>query len=139
MGLKKGEERQAADLLAALSEPPTEKLRVKESFLNDSAGSLGIRLHVNMEIPEESAAMDAYSNAWPVTAVEDLGLWRTSSGPIGEGRVTLEAVRRGTDLWCLLHFDEAMSSRVERRSAKSSRTRGTALAPAHPLWDNHED
>jgi hypothetical protein len=139
MGLKKGEERQAIDLLAGVSEPPTEKLRVKESFLNDSAVGLGIRIHVNMEIPEESAAMHAYGNGWPVTAVEDLALWRTSSGPIGAGRVTVEAVRRGTDLWCLLHLDEAASGHEERRSAKSSRTRRAALAPAHPLWDKNED
>jgi hypothetical protein len=139
MGLKKGEARQAADLLAAVSGPPTEKLRVKESFLNDSASSQGIRVHVNMEIPKESAAMDAYSNNWPVSAVEDLGLWRTSSGPIGEGRVTLEGLRRGADLWCLLHFDEAASGRVERRGAKSSRTTAVAPAPTQPLWANNED
>jgi hypothetical protein len=37
MALKKGEERQAADLLADVSSPPAEKLRVKESFLNARA------------------------------------------------------------------------------------------------------
>jgi hypothetical protein len=92
-----------------------------------------------MEIPKESAAMEANSNDSPVSAVEDLGLWRTSSGPIGEGRVTLEALRRGADLWCLLHFDEAASGRVERRGDKSSRTRAAAPAPAQPLWANNED
>lgn len=139
MGLKKGEERQAIDLLAGVSEPPTQKLRVKESFLNDSAAALGVRVHVNMEVPEESVAMRVYNDGWPASAVEDLRLWRTSSGPIGDGRVTLEAVRRGADLWCLMHFDEARSGDVERRRAKSSRTRGAAPAPVHPLLGNNED
>lgn len=139
MGLKKGEERQVADLLASVSGPPAEKLRVKESFLNDSAGSQGIRVHVNMEIPQESAAMDAYNNAWPVTAVEDLALWRTSSGPIGEGRVTLEGARRGADLWCLLHFDEVKARHLERRAAKSPRTKAATPTSARSLWDGDEN
>jgi hypothetical protein len=107
--------------------------------MRNSAGSQGIRVHVNMEIPGESAAMAAYSSACPVTAVEDLGLWRTSSGPIGEGRVTLEGTRRGADLWCLLDFDEVEARHVERGAAKSPRTKAAAPASARSLWDNSED
>jgi hypothetical protein len=139
MGLKKGEERQAIDLLATVSGPPIEKLRVKESFLNALAERLGIRVHINMEVPAESAAMRAFNDAWPVTAVENLDLWRTSSGPIGDGHVNVEAVRRGSDLWCLLLFEEGSLGHGARRSATSRRARSAAPAPPRPLWDGNED
>jgi hypothetical protein len=94
-----------------------------------------------MEVPAESAAMRAFTDAWssPVAEVEDLNLWRTSSGPIGDGRVNVEAVRRGSELWCLLLLEEAVPSPGTRRRATSLRAKGAAPAPAYPLWDGDED
>jgi len=138
LGLKKNEEQQARDLLAAVTEPPTAKLRVKEASANAAAEALGIRVHVNMEVPLESVAGIAFESPSITTQTgrEDLGLWRTSGGPIGDGPMSVEAVRRGSDLWCLLHFTQ--STRGKGRQGASTRAKSTKVRPPKPLWGDDE-
>ena len=141
LGLKKNEERQARDLLSTVTEPPAAKLRVKEASGNTAAEALGIRVHLNMEIPADSIAAAAFEAASSTlqTGDEDLGLWRTSGGPIGEGRIGVEALRRGDDLWCLLHFQSATTAgMVADRQKAPTRTKSTKVMPPKPLWGDDQ-
>jgi hypothetical protein len=136
LGLKKREERQARDLLSTVAEAPAVKLRVKEASANSAAEALGIRVHVNMEVPAESVATTAFEapSAMVHSGEEDLGLWRTSGGPIGQGVVSVEAIRRGDDLWCLLHFAPATAGGVARRQNAFAREKSTKVSAPKPLW-----
>jgi len=141
LGLKKNEERQARDLLSTVTEPPAAKLRVKEASGNTATEALGIRVHLNMEIPADSIAAAAFEAASSTlqTGDEDLGLWRTSGGPIGEGRIGVEALRRGDDLWCLLHFQSATTAgMVADRQKTPTRTKSTKVMPPKPLWGDDQ-
>lgn len=139
LGLKKNEERQAKDLLSTVTEPPAAKLRVKEASANAAAEPLGIRVHVNMEVPAESVAATAFEapSATVQSGQEDLGLWRTSGGPVGEGPMSVEAVRRGDDLWCLLHFTAATAGNLARRQNTSARGK-SKVRPPRPLWGDDQ-
>ena len=141
LGLKKNEERQARDLLSTVTEPPAAKLRVKEASANTAAETLGIRVHLNMEVPADSVATAAFEAASSTlqTGDEDLGLWRTSGGPIGEGRIGVEALRRSDDLWCLLHFQSATTAgMVAHRQKTPTRTKSTKVIPPKPLWGDDQ-
>jgi len=140
LGLKKAEERQTTDLLSSVTEPPVSKLRVRDASANAAAEALGIRVHLNMEVPTASIAAKAFEAAWGTvqSGREDLGLWRTSGGPIGQGPVTVEAVRRGDDLWCLLHFTPATGKAI-RRQGTPARARTVKRSPSKPLWGDDAD
>lgn len=140
LGLKKNEEQQARDLLSTVTDPPAAKLRVKEATANAVAEGLGIRVHLNMEVPVESVAGKAFESpsTSPQGGREDLGLWRTSGGPIGDGPISVEAVRRGNDLWCLLHFTPSTAGKGARRHSASAPGKGTKVQVPKPLWgDEH--
>lgn len=140
-GLKKSEERQAKDLLSGVTEPPAAKLRVKEASANAAAEQLGIRVHLNMEVPAESVASTVFDapRGTIETGREDLGLWRTSGGPVGQGPLSVEAVRRGDDLWCLLHFTSETAGVVAPRQNTSARAKSTKVMPPKPLWGDDQD
>ena len=141
LGLKKNEERQAKDLLSTVTEPPAAKLRVMEAIANAAAEALGIRVHLNMEVPADSVArtaFDARSGAIQ-SGREDLGLWRTSAGPVGQGPMSVEGVRRGADLWCLLHFTPATAGNAARRQSVSSGAKGARAKHPKPLWGDDRD
>lgn len=140
LGLKKNEEQQARDLLSTVTGPPTAKLRVKEATANAVAEGLGIRVHLNMEVPVESVAGRAFESpsTSPQSGREDLGLWRTSAGPIGDGPISVEAVRRGNDLWCLLHFTPSTAGKGARRQSASARDKGTKVQAPKPLWGDDQ-
>jgi hypothetical protein len=141
LGLKKSEERQAKDLLSTVTEPPTAKLRVREAIANPAAEVLGIRVHLNMEVPADSVAAKAFDSPSGTiqSGREDLGLWRTSGGPIGQGPLSVEGVRRGDDLWCLLHFTPATAGNAARRQSTSARGKNTKVVPPKPLWGDDPD
>ena len=140
LGLKKSEEQQARDLLADVTELPATKLRVKEASANGAAEALGIRVHVNMEVPIESVGGKAFESPSVTTQSgrEDLGLWRTSGGPIGNGPMAVEAVRRGSDLWCLLHFTPSTAGKGARRQTASARDKRTKDLSPKPLWGDDQ-
>jgi hypothetical protein len=138
LGLKKSEERQAKDLLSTLTEPPAAKLRVREAIANPAAQALGIRVHLNMEVPADSVAATAFDSPSGTihSSREDFGLWRTSGGPIGQGPISVEGVRRGDDLWCLLHFTPATNA--ARRQSPSARAKSARAVDSKPLWDTDQ-
>jgi hypothetical protein len=111
---KNSEKRQLNDLLSGLDDvnPPQPKLRVLLSSANDAAAQLGIRFHENMQVPETSLVSQAFNGAEDrVEGPERLEIWQTSSGgPIGRGRLYIEARRRGEDVWCLVHVDSSATS-----------------------------
>jgi hypothetical protein len=141
LGLKKSEERQAKDLLSTVTESPAAKLRVRAAIPNPAAEALGIRVHLNMEVPADSVAAAAFDS--PSGTIqggrEDLGLWRTSGGPVGQGPMSVEGVRRGDDLWCLLHFTPATAGNAARRQSTSARAKSTRVVPPRPLWGDDPD
>jgi hypothetical protein len=141
LGLKKSEERQAKDLLSGVTEPPAAKLRVKEARANAAAEALGIRVHFNMEVPVESVAVKAFDGPSGTihSGREDLGLWRTSGGPVGQGPLSVEAVRRGDDVWCLLHLTSSTAGVMAHRQNTSARTKSTKVTPPKPLWGDEQD
>lgn len=141
LGLKRNEERQAKDLLSTVTEPPAAKLRVREAIANPAAEALGIRVHLNMEVPADSVAAMAFDSPSGTiqSGREDFGLWRTSRGPIGQGPILVEGVRRGDDLWCLLHFTPAMAGNAARRQSTSGRAKSTKVVPPKPLWGDDLD
>ncbi len=141
LGLKKSEEQQATDLLSSVTVSPMAKLRVKEAIANGAAEQLGIRLHFNMEVPAESVAAMAFNGLRGTirSGREDLSLWRTSGGPVGHGPLSIEALRRGDDLWSLLHFTSETSGILIPRKNSQSRTKTTKMIAPKPLWDGQQD
>lgn len=141
LGLKKSEERQAKDLLSTVTEPPVARLRVREASANPAAEALGIRVHLNMEVPADSVAATAFDSPSGTieSGREDFGLWRTSEGPIGQGSISVEGVRRGDDLWCLLHFTPGTAGNAARRQSTSARAKSTKVVPPKPLWGDDPD
>lgn len=121
---KNSEKRQLNDLLSGLDDinPPQPKLRVLSSSPNDAATQLGIRFHENMQVPETSLVSEAFKGPEDrAKGQETLEIWRTSKGgPIGKGRIDIDARRRGEEVWCFVHpHSGAMSAR-------------TSHAPKHP-------
>jgi len=108
---KNSEKRQLDDLLSGLDDVnlPQPKLRVLSSSPNDAARRIGIRFHENMQVPETSLVSQAFNGSRDrVDGQEHLEIWQTSSGgPIGHGRLYIEARRRGDDVWCLMQVDSA--------------------------------
>ena len=141
LGLKKNEERQAKDLLSTVSEPPAAKLRVREAIANTAAEALGIRVHLNMEVPADSVATTAFDapSGTIQSGREDMSIWRTSGGPVGQGPISVEAVRRGDDLSCLLHFTPATAGNVARRQNVSARAKSARAEHPKPLWGDDPD
>jgi hypothetical protein len=68
-----------------------------------------IRFHENMQVPEASLVTAAYNG--PVDRAdgqESLEIWQTSDGgSIGRGRLGIEALRRGDEVWCLVRLHSA--------------------------------
>lgn len=82
---------------------PKPMLRVLASGGNDAAQRAGLRIHMNMRIPESSVIArlfndpNAASSGATLRAVEPLQAWETSKdGPIGDGDIVVE-VRRLRD------------------------------------------
>jgi len=50
----------------------------------------------------------------------------------------VEAVRRGDDLWCLLHFTPTTAGNVARRQNTSARAKSTKVRPTGPLWGDDQ-
>lgn len=124
---KNSEKRQLDDLLSGLNgiKLPRRRLRVLSSSTNDAAARLGIRFHDNMQVPEVSLVSRAFNHPEArVQGREPLDIWQTSSGgPIGHGRLSIEARRRGDEVWCLVHVSsEATSSRTQRRKSRTAPT-----------------
>ena len=99
---------------------------MQSSSANDASAQLGIRFHENMQVPDTSLVSRAFSGPEDrVEGEEPLEIWQTSSGgPIGHGRLYLEARRRGDEVWCLVHPNsDATSARtvtVRNRGLKES-------------------
>jgi hypothetical protein len=114
LGFKNSEKRQLDDLLSGLDDAhlPEAKLRVRSSSANDAASRSGIRFHENMQVPEASLVSAAYSG--PVDRAdgqESLEIWQTSDGgPIGRGRLGIETLRRGDEVWCLVRLHSVASA-----------------------------
>ena len=86
---------------------PEAKLRVREAACNPVAGNLGIRIHQNMRIPDNSIITQAFQDPLRLshTGSEQLHTWQTSSsGPIGYGVIEVEAIRVGEEVWALVHM-----------------------------------
>lgn len=105
LGYKNSERRQLDDLLSGLDDVslPQPMLRVQSSAASGAAAQFGIRFHENMQVPETSLVSKAFNG--PVDRVEgqeSLEIWQTSDGgPIGQGRLNIEARRRSEEVWCL--------------------------------------
>lgn len=127
---KNSERRQLDNRLRALNlvDLPQSKLRVLSSSGNDAATRLGIRFHENMQVPETSLVSRAFNGPKDrVEGRESLDIWQTSSGgPIGHGRLNIEARRRGDEVWCLVHVNSAATS--SRPPRKGLRTGPTSAA-----------
>jgi hypothetical protein len=134
LGYKNSERRQLDDLLSGLDDanPPEAKLRVKSSSPNDAASRSGIRFHENMQVPGASLVSAAYNG--PIDRAdgqESLEIWQTSDGgPIGRGRLGIEALRRGDEVWCLVRLYSGASGTRTLRAGDQSRY-GTAAAKGH--------
>ena len=121
LGYKNSERRQLDDLLSGLEDTnlPEPKLRVRSSSANDAASRSGIRFHENMQVPETSLVSAAYNGSIDrADGQESVEIWQTSDGgPIGEGYVGIEALRRGDEVWCLvrLHFGAAGTRTLRAR------------------------
>jgi hypothetical protein len=115
LGYKKSEQRQLGDLLSGLddADQPGPKLRVSSTSPNDAAGLTGIRFHQNMQVPTTSLVSAAYDGTlYRAYGYESLEIWQTSSGgPIGRGRLGVEAIRRGDEVWCLLRLSDSHRAR----------------------------
>jgi hypothetical protein len=129
------------DLLSTVSESPAAKLRVREAIANPAAEALGIRVHFNMEVPADSVATTAFDapSGTIQSGREDLALWRTSAGPVGQGPMSVEGVRRGDDLWCLLNFRPATTGIAARRQNVSSGAKTARAKHPKPLWGDEPD
>lgn len=130
LGYKNSERRQLDDLLSGLdANLPEAKLRVRSSSPNDAASRSGIRFHENMQVPGASLVSAAYNG--PVHRAdgqESLEIWQTSDdGPIGRGRLGIEALRRGDEVWCLVLLYSGASGTRTLRAGDQSR-HGTAAA-----------
>lgn len=108
LGYKKSEKRQLDDLLSGLEDTstPQAKLRVRFSLANDAAIATGVRFHENMQVPATSLVSATYNRSIDrADGHERLEIWETSGGgPIGQGQLGVEAVRRGDEVWCLLRL-----------------------------------
>ena len=108
LGYKRSETRQLNDLLSSLDDasPPQAKLRVRAPLANDAAVATGVRFHENMQVPAASLVSATYARSINrADGHERLEIWETSgSGPIGQGRLGVEAIRRGDEVWCLLRL-----------------------------------
>ena len=108
LGYKLAERRQLDDLLSGLpdSSVPQPKLRVQASSSSPAALRSGIRFHENMQVPEGSLVSVAFAEGGQaVQGDEPLANWQTShDGPIGGGEIHVEAIRRGEEVWSLLHL-----------------------------------
>ncbi len=128
LGFKLAEQRQLDDLLSGLPDTsvPQPKLRIQTTSASPAALRSGIRFHENMQVPDASLVSVAYAEPGRrVEGEEDLDIWQTSSdGPIATGRIHVEAVRRGDEVWALLHL--LPGARPTRRSTQSGRVKGTA-------------
>jgi hypothetical protein len=126
---KSSERRQLDDLLSGLDDAarPQPRLRVLSSSANHAAAQTGIRFHENMQVPETSLVSRAFDDSGArFEGTELLEIWQTSSGgPIGHGRLHIEACRRGEDVWCLVHVDSVTTSgrsvRARSRGSQESR------------------
>jgi hypothetical protein len=115
LGYKNSERRQLDDLLSGLdANLPQPKLRVRSSSANDAASRTRIRFHENMQVPETSLVSALYNGpADSVEGEEPLEIWQTSDGgPIGRGHLSIEAVRRGDEVWCLLRLHAGRPARA---------------------------
>lgn len=138
LGYKLAEQRQLHDLLSGLpdSSVPQPKLRVQSASASPAVLPLGIRFHENMQVPETSLASVAFTDtARTVEGDEPLDIWQTSGyGPIGVGKIHVEAVRRGDEVWSLLHLlPGARGTRVsgESRRRKNQPPIGQKLLGDH--------
>ena len=116
LGYKNSERRQLDDLLSGLDDVnlPQPKLRVRSSSPNDAASRSGIRFHENMQVPETSLVSTAYNGSVDrADGHEPVEIWQTSDGgPIGQGRLDIEAVRRGDEVWSLVRLHSGRPARA---------------------------
>jgi hypothetical protein len=85
------------------------QLRVQDADYSPLAESSGHRFHRNMRVPETSLVSRAYCDVRrrPQAGLEMLDTWVTSSdGSIGSGPISVEAIRKGDDVWALIHREE---------------------------------
>jgi len=84
------------------------KLRVQEAVGSPSALALGIRAHLNMQVPDCSIVASVFQDQCglgPSEGKERLEEWQTSSeGPIGSGLIEVEATRMDDQVWALLRI-----------------------------------
>ncbi|MCL5960658.1 MAG: hypothetical protein M1358_15365, partial [Chloroflexi bacterium] len=110
MGFKRDEELRLTSRQARMSLFPNEnpkpepKLRVRAVTSSPATNDLGIRVHLNMQVPESSVVARAFQDASGLmqSGREPLEAWETSSGgPIGCGEVEVEAIRIDLEVWSL--------------------------------------
>lgn len=101
MSLKKTERAMLAepDLFPETKVVPEPKLRVLDSVSNEAAQKLGLQMFRNMSISDESLAARALKTGNSVEGQESFSLWRDD---VPLKRVTIEAVKVGNDVHCLL-------------------------------------
>ena len=107
MGLRASEERRwySPQMSFLPEESPEAKLRIRNGSPSPSADDLGIRFHPNMRVPESSIVTLGFNDAWgePKVGTEALEAWETSTGgPIGYGKIHLEAMRSvNGEVWAI--------------------------------------
>jgi hypothetical protein len=105
MGYKRELERKVSSGQGSLLPLPPPQLRVQESGCSPAASKLGIMLYPNMRVPESSVIARTFADSFglPHRGTELLSDWQTStSGPVGHGKVEVEAFRRDDEVWALL-------------------------------------
>ena len=135
LAYKRAEERQLNDLFADITDPdlmPQPKVRVLEATPNAAVEATGIRIHQRMEVPSSSVIVDALGDGGRSVhqAEEHLDDWQTSkTGPLGTGRIQVEAVRYGKEAWALLTvLPGTVAHRL--RLPRTARQAGTAATAA---------
>ena len=108
MGYKRELQRKLTAGQGHLLPLPQPKLRVRDSGCSPAASDLGITLYRNMRVPDSSIVTKAFGDDYALTHTgrERLEQWQiSSSGPIGQGTIEVEAFKRDNEVWAILCMD----------------------------------
>jgi hypothetical protein len=109
-GFKKDEQRiintTQMDMFTDKETPFLPKLRAVEVIPNNPATKVGLRIHTNMEVPEESIITEAYHNPnighQAYSALENLNWWKHSRGTLETMPIYVEATKIGKRVFALI-------------------------------------
>lgn len=106
MGQKRDLERKLLNKQASLLPLPEPQLRVREVSSSSSAKQNGINIFRNMRVPNQSTVSFAFDAAGTtIDGKELLETWETSSsGPVGNGEIEVEAFKRDDEVWALIRL-----------------------------------